>query len=347
MPATIYMTMLDERKTLILRAVVEEYIETAQPVGSSWVARLPGMGVSPATIRKEMMALEQDGFLTQPHTSAGRIPTDMGYRFFVDSLTASNGASGLDDVRSEEIKAFFARTRGAIEVMLHGTSRLLADLTDYASVVIGPPHEDAVIKSAQIVPLGDRSAIVVIVLSSGAIERAPLEIDDGADQEVVELASRFLSEKLVGRTLKQGVSTKPTSLPEDAAANRLCQTALKAISTSRDGSSDQIYVGGASRMAQAFDAVETVRQVLNTLEQQYIVVSLLQDVLDRGLNVAIGHEHGIEPLSNCSVVVSPYEVDGERAGLIGVFGPTRMHYPEALTAVALVGQSLGRRLSEN
>ncbi len=343
--------MLDERKASILRAVVEEYIETAQPVGSSWVARLPGIGVSPATIRKEMMALEQEGFLTQPHTSAGRVPTDMGYRFFVDSLTDT---AGIDAASREQVSAFFSRTRGAIEVMLHGTSKLLANLTDYAAVVIGPPHEDAVIRSVQLVLLGDRSAIVVLVLSSGSIERAPIEVTEQVGQDSIDRASRYLSQRLVGQTVKQGInvvgSTKKLTslvpLPDDELAAALCTAAIQGLSVSKDHASDQVFVGGASHMAQAFDAVETVRQVLDTLEQQYLVVSLLQDVLDRGLNVAIGHEHGLEPLADCSVVVSPYEVDGEHAGLIGVFGPTRMHYPEALTAVALVSKSLGRCLSE-
>ncbi len=343
--------MMDERKASILRAVVGEYIETAQPVGSSWVARLPGMGVSPATIRKEMMALEDEGYLMQPHTSAGRVPTDRGYRYFVDSLT---DPAGIDAVRREQVSDFFSRTRGAIEVMLHGTSKLLADLTDYAAVVIGSPHEDAVIRSVQVVSLGDRSAIVVLVLSNGSVERAPIEVVGQVGQDSFDAATRYLSQRLVGQTVRYGVSgagspgepTAPLPLPADESAAALCSSAIQALTFAEDRASDQVFVGGASRMAQAFDAVETVRQVLDTLEQQYLVVSLLQDVLDRGLTVAIGHEHGLEPLADCSVVVSPYDVDGERAGLIGVFGPTRMHYPEALTAVALVSQSLGRRLSE-
>lgn len=342
---------MDERKASILRAVVGEYIETAQPVGSGWVARLPGMGVSPATIRKEMMALEEEGYLMQPHTSAGRVPTDSGYRFFVDSLTEPGG---IDAARLEEVSAFFSRTRGAIEVMLHGTSRLLADMTDYAAVVIGSPPDDAVIRSVQLVALGDRTALVVLVLSSGVVERAPIEVVDPVGQDVFDAATRHLSDLLVGKTVRSGLGVVASSngpplpflLPEDETTAALCASALEALAVTEDRSSEQIFVGGASHMAQAFDAVETVRQVLDTLEQQYLVVSLLQDVLDRGLSVAIGHEHGLEPLAECSIVASRYEVDGEHAGLIGVFGPTRMHYREALTAVALVSQSLGRRLSE-
>lgn len=343
---------MDERKASILRAVVGEYIETAQPVGSSWVARAAGIGVSSATIRKEMMALEEEGYLTQPHTSAGRVPTDRGYRYFVDSLT---DPTGIDAARREQISEFFSRTRGAIEVMLHGTSKLLANLTEYAAVVVGPPHDDATIRSVQLVSLGGRSAIVVVVLSNGAIERAPIEVTDDTSDLVLQDASRHLCNALVGHTMRSGLRASgplgdiSSQVPNDShntVAALVC-SAVEALKSLDTQVADQFFVGGASHMAQAFDAVETVRQVLDTLEQQYLVVSLLQDVLDRGLSVAIGHEHGLEPLADCSVVVSPYEVDGERAGAIGVFGPTRMHYPEALTAVALVSQSLGARLSES
>ena len=121
---------------------------------------------------------------------------------------------------------------------------------------------------------------------------------------------------------------------------------MSSLQSGHDREVDNVFVGGASRMAAAFDAIDSVRQVLATLEQQYVVVTLLRDVLDRGLTVAIGAEHGIQPLAECSVVVAPYEVEGEVAGTVGVLGPTRMNYPEALAAVAVVGKRLGRRLSE-
>jgi len=132
----------------------------------------------------------------------------------------------------------------------------------------------------------------------------------------------------------------------DAATDTLVQAALDHLHGPHDDEPDHVFVGGASRMALAFDAVETVRAVLGILEQQLVVVTLLRDVLDRGLSVAIGTEHGYEPLAECSLVVAPYDVEGEHAGTIGVLGPTRMNYPQALSAVAVVGQRLSRKLSE-
>jgi heat-inducible transcriptional repressor len=331
--------MLDERKAAILRAVVAEYIETAQPVGSQHVAHQPGLAVSPATVRNEMAMLEREGYLAQPHTSAGRIPTDKGYRFFVDHLTAPGP---LDPAQRQQVRDFFRRAHGELERMLADTSRLLADLTDYAAVVVGPPHEAATIRSVQVVGLAPKVALVVAVLSNGVVEKRTLELDDDAGDERLSAAGVHLAAHLSGRTLAD--LTMPPSTGE-AGVDKLA-TAAAASLGAPDDEPDHVFVGGASRMARAFDAVDTVRDILATLEEQFVVVGLLHDVLDRGLSVAIGAEHGVEPLAECAVVVAPYEVEGERAGTIGILGPTRMNYPQAMAAVAVVSQRLGRRLSE-
>src|SRR5262245_62540323 len=331
--------MLDDRKTAILRAVVQEYISTAQPVGSGHVASAPGVKVSPATVRNEMAVLEQEGYLTQPHTSAGRVPTDKGYRFFVDHL-AQPGR--LDAVRSQEVRAFFDSAHGALEQMLHETSRLLSRLTDYAAVVVGPPHEGATLRSVQLVSLSPRAVLLVTVLSNGSVEDEHLEPDDEASEATVNAASAHLARHAIGR-VPAAVTRVPTS--GDPSVDALCRQAIRVLS-GVGRSDDLVYVGGAANMAAAFDAVEVVRNVLQTLEQQYVVVSLLRDVLHRGLTVAIGAEHGVEPLVACSVVVAPYIVEGEAVGTVGVLGPTRMNYPHALAAVDVVSERLGRRLSD-
>jgi heat-inducible transcriptional repressor len=333
--------MLDERKAAVLRAVVEAYISTAQPVGSSHVADAPGVNVSSATVRNDMVLLEQEGYLQQPHTSAGRVPTEKGYRFFVDSLV---GPNQLGTVEAQRVRSFFATAHGELERMLLDTSRLLSSLTSYAAVVVGPPHEVALIRSIQLVPLADRIVLIVVVLSNGAIEKHTMELADDVDDEVVGAASRSLAAQLLGRNVHafaevSGAAAGPVGAVVDAVRD-----AFLASHSASDGES--VYIGGASQMASAFDAVATVSEVLHILEEQFLVVSLLQDVLDRGLSVAIGTETGIEPLTDCAVVVAPYVVDGEAAGSIGVLGPTRMNYPQALAAVALVSQRLGRRLSE-
>lgn len=330
--------MLDERKTAILRAVVQEYIETAQPVGSTHVANAPGVRVSSATVRNEMAVLEQEGYLVQPHTSAGRVPTDKGYRYFVDHL----GAPGaLDEARRAQIGDFFSHTHGALEKMLGDTSRLLSRLTNYASVVVGPAAEAVAVRSIQLVALHNRVVMVVVVLANGSVENETMELPADVSEAHLLAASAHLQRHLVGHPLRASVPSAA-----DAEVDSLVEAALAAISADHDGG-EHVYVGGAASMAQAFDAVDVVRQVLHTLEQQYVVVTLLRDVLDRGLSVAIGGEHGVEPLVACSVVVAPVRAEGETLGTIGVLGPTRMNYPQALAAVEVVSDRLGRRLADS
>ena len=340
--------MLDDRKAAILRAVVEEYIDTAQPVGSQHVARAGGVQASSATVRNEMAVLEREGYLVQPHTSAGRIPTDKGYRFFVDSLQGW-GPGQLNPGQRAEVKTFFTRAHGELEHMLSETSQLLSRLTDHTAVVIAPPHEAATIRSVQIVSLGGRTALVVAVLSNGSVEKRTLELpvrDDGepAGDAVVAAASTRLGGHLVGRTVGDLGTTPATG---DDTVDALVRSAVQALVGGHDEEEGSVFVGGASRLASAFDAVATVRQVLGILEEQFVVVTLLRDLLDRGLTVAIGaDEHGITPLAECSVIVAPVRGSGGETGTIGVLGPTRMNYPQALAAVAVVSQRLGRRMEE-
>lgn len=344
--------MLEERKAAILKAVVQEYIATAQPVGSSSVAGAPGIEVSPATVRNEMVQLERQGYLQQPHTSAGRVPTEKGYRFFVDALP---NTPSLGQLQSEQVKAFFDHSHGELERLLHETTNLLSNLTNYAAVVVGPPVTLATVRSIQLVPIAHRTALAVAVLSNGSVERGTVELPADVVDDVVDDASLLLSRAYLGHTLDApvdlGSDDGPVPEGDEAAARaaRVAALARKAIASlaAESGSDpDHVFVGGAARVASAFDAVDTVREVLSILEQQVVVVSLIRDVLGRGLSVAIGSETGVQPLAECSLVVAPYEVEGEKVGTIGVLGPTRMDYPQALSAVAVVSRRLGDHLSD-
>jgi len=336
--------MLDDRKASILRAIVAEYIDTAQPVGSGHIARSAGVEVSPATVRNEMAALERDGYLVQPHTSAGRVPTEKGYRFYVDTIAAP-GPGQLGPAQRQQVKQFFARAHGEIEHMLTETSHLLSRLTDHTAVVVAPPHNRATVRSLQLVSLSSRVVLLVLVLSDGAVDKHTLELANEVGEERVAAATAHLSAQLVGRTLATGVRSV-TRGTGDAMTDEVVAAALDALHGGRDEDADQLFVGGAARMAHSFEAVQTVRRVLELLEQQLVIVSLLHDVIDRGMSVAIGSETGLETLAECAVVVAPYTVEGERAGTIGILGPTRMNYSQALAAVATVSQRLGRTLAE-
>jgi heat-inducible transcriptional repressor len=330
---------LDARKAAVLKAVVAEYIDSAQPVGSAHVTGRPGVEVSSATVRSDMAALEREGYLVQPHTSAGRIPTDKGYRFFVDHL-GRQGTLGPD--QRQQVRQFFRHVHGEVEELLGRTSGLLAELTDYAAVVVGPGHDTATVRAVQLVELGPRLALLVVVLSDGSVEKRAIELAEGIDDAALAAAAGRMDAALRGSTLAQA-AVRAGTLAVDGDLSRKAASALADIASPEEP--EHVFVGGSARMAAAFDAMDTVRSVLSILEQQLVVVELVEQILDRGLSVAIGTEHGFEPLASCALVVAPVAVDGDPAGVVGVVGPTRMHYPQALAAVQVVGEQLSAHLS--
>ena len=355
---------VDDRKIAILRRVIEHYVSTGQPVGSNHIASLPGVNVSAATIRNDMAALEAEGYLAQPHTSAGRVPTDKGYRKYVDHLTSTDVAKAgkLAAAQRQQLGDFFDTAHFKLEDTLHRTSLLLAQLTNYTAVVTGPSAVEAEVRSVQVVSLNDHTGTVVAVLSSGEIVNEPIEFDVAPTDTQIAKATERLRAAFIGKTLSSvsfngrhdtansavRIDAANSAGRNDASVDAVVEKiAVQAATALGAGSSrENVFVGGTASLTRAFDAVEVVRSVLEALEQQYVVVSLVRDMLNRGVSVAIGAEHGVEPLSACSVVLAPVVRDGETVGSVGVLGPTRMNYPAALATVEVVSDRLGRRLAE-
>jgi len=334
---------LDERKASVLRAIVEEYVETAQPVGSQTVARSSGLGVSSATIRNDMTILERDGYIAQPHTSAGRVPTDRGYRFFVDNFTQRGP---LPPQQYRTVADFFESSHRALEDLLNETSQLLARLSRHAAVVVGPQPDQAVVRGVQLVRLQERSALLVVVLSNGAIERHVLQITDDVDDVQLAAAARAVEPQLIGRawgTVPDAVTTGEPVVDQVAADIR---AGLFSLAT--PDHREPLFVGGVSNIAaeqEAFSTTQSAARLLEMLEHHVVVVSVVHELLQAGLTVRIGSENHLEELRECAIVLAPYEVDGQVAGVVGVLGPTRMDSRHALSAVSAVSQQLGRHLS--
>jgi heat-inducible transcriptional repressor len=331
-------SQLDTRKAAILEAVVTEHIETAQPVGSASVLSTANLDVSSATIRSEMATLEESGYLHQPHTSAGRIPTDRGYRYFVDHLKAGR----IGPAQQQTVSDFFSQLRGEFEDVLEQTSNFLSQITDYTSVVVGASHSRSHIISAQLVNLDARHHLLVTVFADGSVSKHTVVTDFEATYTEVAEASSQIHGLLISTTLDERVQV-PSRSDQVAQLVRSSIATLHAQEPTTEG--EQVFIGGSSKVAASFDGVETVRKVLTILEQEMLVVSLIQDVLESGLSVAIGSEHGFEPLASCAVVVAPVTVDGETRGAVGLLGPTRMKYREAISAAAAVSSELTRHLS--
>lgn len=334
---------LEQRKEAVLRAVVEEHVRTAGPVGSSTVARTSHLGVSSATVRNDMAALERDGYLVQPHTSAGRVPTDQGYRYFVDHLAR---VEALGPPHSETVARFFERAQAAVDELLHETSQMLARITDHAALVVGPAAASATVISSQVVPLHTDTLLAVAVLSNGAVEKAIVHLGQPAAEATVRKASAAVSKAAAGAALGDIPDPDPTGSRDADDIAGECLGALRQLTD--QPAHEPVFVGGASNIAAEaddFSAGETVARLLELLEQQFLVVTLAKSLIDHGLTVRIGSENQQIELKECSIIVAPVRVDEGLAGTVGVLGPTRMDYTRAMAAVTTVSEGLARHLA--
>ena len=335
---------LDDRKSAILRAIVEEYIGSAQPVGSQTIAQTRDLGVSAATVRNEMSALERDGYIAQPHTSAGRIPTDKGYRFYVDRFT---GEGSLPATQRREVADFFTSAARVMDDLLHDTSLLLARLTSHAAVIVGPQPDVAVVCSVTLVRLQPRIILAVAVLSNGAVEKEHVVLDHDVTDEDVAQATARLSTHLLGSTFA-AVTDPPRRPGRPDAAQQLVVTVCDGLRRNASVGSEPLFVGGASRLAaehEAFSNARVAAHLLELLEEHVVMVALMRELLGPGVTVRIGSEHARDDLRDCSVVLAPYLIEGQPGGTVGVLGPTRMDYRQAQAAVATVSRQLSRSLS--
>jgi heat-inducible transcriptional repressor len=338
------MTDLDERKAAILRAIVEHYVSSAQPVGSQTVTQTAGLAVSAATVRNEMSVLERDGLIAQPHTSAGRVPTDLGYRYYVDHLA---GAGSLSAAERRRIADFFTSASMAMDDLLHQTSQLLARVTAHAAVVVGPQPDAVTVRSVHVAQLQPRVLLAVLVLSNGAVEKEAVILDTDADADDVAVASSRLADHFSGRRLAELSARAYQGAADDRADSiaRASGDALASWVAAHHG--EPLYVGGASHLAaeqEAF-ASTTTSGLLELLEQHVVLGALLRELLGPGLTVRIGAENELADLRECSLVLAPYIVEGETVGTVGVLGPTRMDYRKAQAAVTTVSRQLGQQLS--
>jgi heat-inducible transcriptional repressor len=335
---------LDDRKSAILRAIVEEYVGSAQPVGSQTIAQTRDLGVSAATVRNEMGALEREGYIAQPHTSAGRVPTDKGYRFYVDRFT---GEGSLTAPQRREVADFFTSAARVMDDLLHDTSLLLARLTSHAAVIVGPQADVAVVCSVTLVRLQPKVVLAVAVLSNGAVEKETVLLDDDVTDEDVSQATARLSRHMLGATFA-AITDPPARPARPDAAQKLVTAVCHGLRRNASSGSEPLFVGGASRLAaehQAFSNTQVAAHLLELLEEHVVMVALMRELLGPGVTVRIGSEHARDDLRDCSVVLAPYLVEGKQAGTVGVLGPTRMDYQQAQAAVATVSRQLSRSLS--
>ena len=337
--------MQDDRKLAVLRAIVEDYVSTQEPVGSKALVERHSLGVSPATVRNDMAALEEEGFITQPHTSAGRIPTDKGYRLFVDRLTT------LKPMSTPEKRAIATFLDGAVDLddVVHRSVRLLSQLTHQVAVVQYPTLSRSTVRHVELVALAPARLLVVLILSSGRVEQRLVDLSVPMDDEDVAALRARLSAVVAGRTVAE--ATSALELLEEGPGDggvqaAVAETLVDAMSDHR--SSERVAVGGAANLARFGDSFElSVRPLLEALEEHVVLLKLLGEAQTGGLvTVRIGHEGPYQEFASTSVVSTGYGPGDEAVGNLGVVGPTRMDYPGTMAAVRAVARYVSRILDE-
>ncbi len=338
-----------DRKKAILRAVTDDYISTAEPVGSRTIARKYGLGVSSATIRNEMADLEEEGYLEQPHVSAGRIPSDKGYRFYVDSLMPERNLTGLEE---KKIRAECAKRSDEIQSLIRATAKVLGELSNCASIVIGPGVKTAEIRHIQLVPFSSDSILVLVVTNAGLVEHKILSIEHEMNPVDLENMSRMLNHRLRGRSLSQmrGKVLRDILSDLDAYASFLEQMFELLLSAIRSSDENRVYVDGLMKLLgqPEFSEIERARPILEFLESDDLVLTELSGSASRGLGgaqVTIGSENTREELRECSVICAPYGIRGQVVGTIAVVGPTRIDYSLTIALVAHIAESLSDLLT--
>lgn len=335
--------MLNERKLAVLRAVVEDFVNTNEPVGSRALADRHPLGVSPATIRNDMVALEEDGYIAQPHTSAGRVPTDKGYRLFVDRL------SSVKPLSAAERRAIESFLGGAVDLdeIVARTVRLLAQLTRQVAIVQYPSLTRSSVQHVELVPLGGQRIMMVVITNTGRVEQRVIDGLGSVSESVVDDLRNMLNRAISGRHLgdvPDAVDDLPAQVaPEDRpVAVAVLSVLLESLVERHE---EKIVLAGTANLA-AVDFAASLRDVLEALEENMVLIRLLGEAKDPSmLTVRIGAENFHEGLRSTSIVSADYGVGNQSLAKIGVVGPTRMDYPGTMGAVRAVARYVGQILA--
>lgn len=331
---------LDQRKQRVLKAVIDDYIESAEPVGSRTLARKYNLGVSPATIRNEMADLEMLGYLEHLHTSSGRVPSSKGYRFYVDGLIPPKPVS---DEEKALIDRWYKGRVQRIEEVFQETARIISQVTRNVSLVLAPQMTQAHFHCLQFLPLDDRRVITVLMTDAGFIENKILAMPDGASFEDFQRMAAVINKNLAGHTLRTIEHHSMAEIKDEIQDQQLYEAALGIIHRALDSSKrERLYLGGTTQMlAQPeFHDVEKVKDTLLMLEEEELMKDILHAHMGDGLGIIIGQENEDSHFKDSSLITATYHLDGELLGTIAVLGPTRMEYAKAMSLLEYMNTNL-------
>ncbi|MBT3318685.1 MAG: heat-inducible transcription repressor HrcA [Clostridia bacterium] len=338
---------LSERKLSILKAVIDDYIMTGFPVGSRTISKKHGFELSSATIRNEMADLEELGFLDQPHTSAGRIPSHKAYRYYVDRMMK---VARLNAAEAGKIRSYFEDRMSEIEQVMEKAAQVLSETTHQISMVLRPQLKQSLIKSIQMVKITERKAILLVVTNAGLVKDSVIVVPEGISSDYMEMISRLLTDKLSGKTLEDAEKDLITGLNENVRENSdLVDDIVEAIETSVEPHGRKgIVLGGTQNIIDfpAYMSVEKAKNFISVLESKDMLYDMMKKASQLEFSVTIGHENEAEELSDMSVVTATYKIGGKSLGSFGVIGPTRMDYSKIVSILGYVSNSLNSILSD-
>ena len=337
--------MLDKRAQILLKTLVEHYISDGQPVGSRTLSKCSGLDLSPATIRNVMSDLEELGFIASPHTSAGRIPTQRGYRFFVDTLLT------IQPLQQQEIRRLeFELSSPDPQELISSAAGLLSSLTQFAGVVMIPKRKSVAFRHLEFLPLSEKRILVIIVTSDGNVQNRIIVADKPYSAPELTQATNFFNQHYSGSTFEQVQKKLHEELKQmQSDMTRLMAAALDASGKALDEDKDGVVISGESNLLQVDDLstnVTSLRKLFEVFERRTSLMQLLDNSQRaEGIQIFIGGESGYLPLDECSMVTAPYEADGQVVGTLGVIGPTRMAYERVIPIVDLTAKLLSSALS--
>ncbi len=337
---------LSERKLSILKAVIDDYIMTGLPIGSRTISKKHGIELSSATIRNEMADLEELGFLEQPHTSAGRVPSHKAYRFYVDRLMK---VVKLNSSEAGKIKRYFEDRMSEVEQVMEKAAQVLSDTTHHISMVLKPQLKKSAIKRIQIVKITERKAILLVVTDAGLVTDTVVVVPEGITPDYMEMISNLLTDKLASKTLEEAEADLKCCLRDDISLNSEFVTdIMSAIETSVEPQGGNgILLGGTQNIIEYPDymSIEKAKNFISVLQTKEMLYDMMKKASLLEFSVTIGQENEVKELRDLSVVTATYKIGGKSLGSFGVIGPTRMDYAKVISILGLVSQSLNSILS--
>jgi heat-inducible transcriptional repressor len=336
---------LDERAQILLKTLVEHYISDGQPMGSNALLQHSGLGLSPATIRNVMSDLEAHGFVASPHTSAGRIPTQQGYRFFVDTLL------NVQPLETQQIEQLESTLKSVDQQEVIATAAdMLSSLTQFAGMILIPKRKALVFKHLEFMPLSEKRILVIIVATDGSVQNRIILSDTPYSQSELTEASNYFNTHYAGQTFESARQKLHADLKKmQTDISDLMAAALESEATPKGKDKEDVIIAGERNLLNVDELatnVTTLRKLFDVFERRTSLMQLLDNSQKaEGVQIFIGGESGYSPLDECSMVTSPYEVDGQVVGTLGVIGPTRMAYERVIPIVDVTAKLLSNALS--